>query len=98
MDILTYVVEHALVFIPALLILGQIIKTIPNVPNWIIPFALLVPGVVGTMAIIGWTVEGAIQGVLVTGAAVYGNQMWKQGMEGKTTVGAQNITKDEDSM
>jgi hypothetical protein len=30
------------------------------------------------MAIAGWTVEGAIQGVLVTGAAVYGNQLWKQ--------------------
>jgi len=39
---------------------------------------LLVPGVLGTMAIAGWTTEGAIQGVLVTGAAVYGNQIWKQ--------------------
>ena len=78
MDVLSYIVEKALVLIPALLIIGQIIKNIPSVPNWVIPLALLVPGVLGTMAIAGWTVEGAIQGVLVTGAAVYGNQVWKQ--------------------
>jgi hypothetical protein len=63
---------------PAFLIIGQIIKNIPSVPNWIIPVALLVPGVIGTMAIVGWDVAGAIQGILVTGAAVYGNQIWKQ--------------------
>ena len=78
MDVMTYIVEKALILIPALLILGQIIKNIPNIPNWMIPLVLLVPGVIGTMAIAGWTAEGAVQGILVTGAAVYGNQIWKQ--------------------
>ena len=78
MDVISYIIEKALVLIPALIIIGQIIKNIPNVPNWLIPLVLLVPGVLGTMAIAGWTAEGAIQGVLVTGAAVYGNQIWKQ--------------------
>jgi hypothetical protein len=78
MDVMAYIVEKALVLIPALLVLGQIIKSIPNVPNWLIPVVLLVPGVAGTMAIVGWTIEGAVQGILVTGAAVYGNQVWKQ--------------------
>lgn len=78
MDVMTYIVEKALILIPALLILGQIIKNIPSIPNWVIPLVLLAPGIAGTMAIVGWTVEGAVQGVLVTGAAVYGNQIWKQ--------------------
>ena len=78
MDVISYIIEKALVLIPALIIIGQIIKNIPKVPNWLIPLMLLVPGVLGTMAIAGWTTEGAIQGVLVTGAAVYGNQIWKQ--------------------
>jgi hypothetical protein len=77
-DVLTYIVEKALILIPALLVIGQIIKNIPNVPNWTIPLALLVIGVPAGMALAGWTVDGAIQGILVTGAAVYGNQLWKQ--------------------
>jgi hypothetical protein len=75
---MTYIIEKALVLIPALIIIGQIIKNIPNIPDWTIPVALLVVGVPGGMALAGWTVDGAIQGILVTGAAVYGNQIWKQ--------------------
>ena len=39
---------------------------------------LLPLGVVGAMALGGWTVDSAIQGILVTGTAVYGNQIVKQ--------------------
>ena len=78
MDVLGYIVEKALIMIPALLVIGQVIKGIPNIPDWTIPLVLLVPGVLGTMAMAGWTVDGAIQGILVTGVAVYGNQIWKQ--------------------
>jgi len=78
MDILNFIVDKALVMIPALLILGRIIKGIKGVPNWVIPVMLLIPGITGGMALAGWTVEGAIQGVLVTGAAVFGNQLYKQ--------------------
>lgn len=75
---MNYIMENALIMIPVILVLGQVIKAIPNIPNWTIPIVLLIPGVVGTMAITGWTIDGAIQGVLVTGVAVYGNQIWKQ--------------------
>jgi hypothetical protein len=78
MDIKDYVVDQALVLIPVLIILGKILKSIPLIANWVIPVVLLVPGVLGAMALGGWTVESAIQGVLVTGAAVYGNQIYKQ--------------------
>ncbi len=78
MEIINYIVDNALIIIPALWIVGKVIKEIPNVPNWIIPFALLVIGIPASMALVGWTVDGAIQGILVTGVAVYGNQIVKQ--------------------
>jgi hypothetical protein len=78
MEFLTYITENALVLIPALLILGEIIKGIEAIPNKFIPLLLLPFGIIGSMALCGWTITGAIQGVLVTGCAVYGNQIVKQ--------------------
>lgn len=78
MDILTYITENALILIPVLLIIGQIIKSIQKIPDKWIPLILLPIGIVGAMALGSWTVDSAIQGVLVTGCAVYGNQIVKQ--------------------
>ena len=78
MEILTYIKENALIMIPVLLIVGQIIKTIQKIPDKWIPLILLPIGIVGAMALGSWTVDSAIQGILVTGAAVYGNQIVKQ--------------------
>lgn len=78
MEILSYITENGLVLIPVLLIIGQIIKNIQKIPDKWIPVILLPIGIVGSMALGGWTVDGAIQGILVTGAAVYGNQIYKQ--------------------
>ena len=78
MEILTYVTENAIVLIPVLIIIGQILKNLEFVPDKFIPLILLPFGIVGAMALGGWTVRAAIQGVLVTGTAVYGNQIVKQ--------------------
>ena len=78
MELLTYITEKALILIPVLLIVGQILKGIEKIPDKWIPLILLPLGIVGAMALGGWTVDGAIQGVLVTGTAVYGNQIVKQ--------------------
>jgi len=78
MEILNYIVENALILIPALLVIGQIIKGIEKIPDKYIPLILLVFGIGGAFACIGVSVDSAIQGVLVTGAAVYGNQVVKQ--------------------
>lgn len=64
--------------IPVLWIIGKIIKNIKKIPNKWIPVILLPIGIVGAMALSGFNINGAIQGVLVTGAAVYGNQLIKQ--------------------
>lgn len=78
MEILNYIAENALILIPVLIIIGQIIKNIEKIPDKWIPVILLPLGIVGAMALGGWTVESAIQGILVTGTAVYGNQIYKQ--------------------
>ena len=78
MDFLNYITENALILIPVLVVIGQIIKNIQLIDNKWIPLILLPLGVAGAMALGGWTVDAAIQGVLVTGAAVYSNQVVKQ--------------------
>lgn len=78
MDILSYITDNALILIPVLLILGQIVKGIAVIPDKWIPLLLLPVGIGGALALMGPSVDAAIQGVLVAGAAVYGNQIVKQ--------------------
>jgi hypothetical protein len=78
LDILKYIVEEALIVIPVLWVIGKLLKEIPKIQNWLIPWILLVIGVLATMGIMGFTVESAIQGVLVAGASVFGHQLLKQ--------------------
>lgn len=73
-----YIVENALVLIPVLNIIGMIIKNTEKINDKYIPLILLFFGVVGTIAILGLSPHSVVQGVLVTGAAVYGNQVVKQ--------------------
>jgi len=79
-----YIVQQALIVIPVLLILGKIIKETPTVKDWLIPYILLGLGVVFAVALMGINVDAVIQGVLVSGAAVFGNQLFKQAIEQKS--------------
>ena len=78
MEILDYIISHALILIPVLNIIGMIIKDIKKIPDKYIPLILLVFGISGALAICGLSAESVIQGILVTGASVYGNQIVKQ--------------------
>lgn len=73
-----YIVENALVLVPVLNIIGMIIKNTEKIKDKYIPLILLFFGIVGTVAILGLSADSVVQGVLVTGAAVYGNQVVKQ--------------------
>ncbi len=78
MEALTYILEKGLILIPALNILGALIKGMEKIPDKYIPLILLVFGVLGAFGLMGLSVDAAVQGVLITGAAVYGNQIVKQ--------------------
>lgn len=78
MEILTYITENAYILIPVLLVVGQMLKNIDKIADKWIPLILLPVGILGAMALDNWSIDSAIQGVLVTGVAVYGNQIVKQ--------------------
>ena len=73
-----FITENALLLIPVLNIIGAIIKNTEKIPDKYIPVILLLFGVIGAVAILGVSPESILQGVLVTGTAVYGNQLVKQ--------------------
>ncbi len=81
MEILEYIITEALIIIPVLWILGSFLKRTPKVQDWTIPWVLLAVGILAALGIIGFTVDAAIQGVLVAGAAVLGHQLVKQTTE-----------------
>jgi len=86
MDFSTFIFEQALILIPALYIIGMIFKEWDLIPDKFIPTILLAFGIAGALAIMGVNgsstpeqiTQAVIQGVLVTGAAVYANQLMKQ--------------------
>ncbi len=78
MEILEYIINEALIIIPVLWILGTFLKRTPKVQDWTIPWILLVVGILIAVGVIGLTIDAAVQGVLVTGAAVLGHQLVKQ--------------------
>ena len=78
MEIIGYIMDNALILIPALIVIGAIIKQVEAIPNKWIPLILLPLGVAGALALGGLSADSVIQGILVTGAAVYGNQLVKQ--------------------
>ena len=79
MDIVSYIVENSLILVPCLLVLGSILKGTEKVKDKYIPVILFPLGIVGSVAIGGFNIDSIIQGILVTGASVYCNQLFVQG-------------------
>lgn len=76
---MSLIMDNALPIVVALWILGRIIKGTNIIPSKFIPLVLLPVGVLLTVWLLGaFTAENIIQGILVTGAAVYANEVMKQ--------------------
>ena len=73
-----YILDNALILIPAIYVIGAILKGTELIKDKYIPVILLPIGIVLAMLLVGFNVNGFIQGVLVTGVAVYANQLIKQ--------------------
>lgn len=78
MKIMDYIIEDAYILIPVLYILGMFLKSTPKIKNWMIPWILLGVGVIGGFFMSDMKADGILQGVLVTGTAVFANQLYKQ--------------------
>ena len=85
MDIVSLVqkllMEQALILVPVLMFFGYLLKRTPRVPNWLIPWVLMVLGVIGGLFVIGLGLEGALQGIIAAGVAVYSHQLYRQSIK-----------------
>lgn len=79
MDILNYILENRLVLIPVLYIVGEFIKRTEYIKDKKIPIILMLIGIIFSVLMGGDTIiNNVIQGILVAGATVLGNQVIKQ--------------------
>ena len=79
MDIISYIIEEGLIMIPALYIIGEIIKFTGVLNNKWIPLTLLIVSLIFTPLLLGgFTPDNIVQAVLVTGVTVLGDQLIKQ--------------------
>lgn len=78
MQISDYLFEQGLAVIPLLNIIGKIIKETNIINDKYIPVILLAVGIACAFGLMGISADSAIQGVLLTGTAVFGNQLVKQ--------------------
>ena len=80
MELLEFVSENYLILVPVLWVIGTFLKKSPKVPDWTIPWIILVLGVVGSVAtaIDNPLTEAVIQGILVAGAAVLTHELIKE--------------------
>jgi len=76
-----FLIDEAFIVVAALWIIGMFIKESPLEKDWLIPFLLLPLGMLGTTSLMGVTPDAILQGVVVTGIAVYGYQLYKQAKE-----------------
>ena len=73
-----YITENSLILIPVLYVIGMFLKALEFIKDKYIPCILLVIGIAFSIALIGFNVNAVIQGILVSGATVLGNQLIKQ--------------------
>ncbi len=79
MEILDFIVEESLIMIPVLYIIAEVIKSIEIIDFKYIPLILLVISVAFTpLTLGGYCAENIVQAILVAGATVFSNQMYKQ--------------------
>ena len=82
-----FISQNALVLIPALYIVGSILKGTEYIKNKYIPLILLPLGIVGGVLITEqYNIQGVVQGILATGCSVYANQIKKQIKKGKEVI------------
>lgn len=78
MELFDFLVENMYVLIPVLYFIGHLLKQAPKVADWLIPFIITILGIAFSIGINGFGVDAVIQGILVAGATVLGNEMYKQ--------------------
>lgn len=78
MEIVEFVHGDALILVPFLWIIGAILKKTPRIHNWLIPWILLIISIISSSILMSFTMDSIIQGVISTGVAVFGHELFKE--------------------
>lgn len=78
MDIVQFIPKEMFILIAVLYVLGMFFKGSKHMNDESIPFALLIIGCLLSIAKMGLSVDGLMQGILCTGVAIGTNQTIKQ--------------------
>ena len=73
-----FLIEEALILIPVLYVIGMFLKSLEAIKDKYIPIIIWGFGVVLSMLILGFNVDGFVQGTLVAGTSVFASQIYIQ--------------------
>ncbi|WP_160679428.1 phage holin family protein [Clostridium sp. C8-1-8] len=79
MDLEKFVPEQLMILVAALYVIGMCLKSTPKVKDWLIPWILIIIGIIGSISLQkGFTALAVFQGIVSAGLAVLSNQLIKQ--------------------
>lgn len=79
-----FLLEQALILVPVLMVIGAFLKWTPKVKSWLIPWLLMVLGIIGGCILLGLNLTGIMQGIISAGVAVFAHQLYKQTKTNRT--------------
>lgn len=85
-DIINGLIDaRLLIVVAACWVIGFMLKKTPRIPDWNIIYIVTAVAIAFVILMLGPSVEGVVQGILVGAVAVYGNQLIKQAKKGAGT-------------
>lgn len=85
MDLTKYITENNVILIPVLYVVGIFFKSTPLIKDWLIPWLIVILSIIFSVALglraNASIIDGIIQGILIAGVTVLGNQLIKQSMK-----------------
>lgn len=78
MELIQFIPEQLFIVIAVLGGVGVLLKNTPKVPDWIIPYILMIIGVVASISINGFTTPSILEGIIASFCSTGVNQLFKQ--------------------
>ena len=73
-----YVEPEMLILIPVLMFLGWMMKSTPNLPDWLIPYLNTIVAIAGGIILADTVFDGFIQGILISAMSTFTHNLYKQ--------------------
>lgn len=77
-DLTNFIPHQLLILVAALYVIGTILKKTPKVQDWMIPWILLIIGIIFSVIICGFSATSILQGIICSFGSVGINQLYKQ--------------------